>query len=135
MTEPVEREEYSAKQIATRINVDAKVLRKFFRSEASTVEPVGQGGRYIFDAADLPKIREEFENWNSNKKPRAAAGPAKKKGRSAPAAAEVIEHEEEILEFDDDPSEEDLDDLDELDDLAEFDDGFFEEDNDEEEKD
>lgn len=58
-----ERETYTAKQIAGRCGTDAKTMRKFFRSSHSTVEPVGQGGRYEFDAADLPKIQREFTAW------------------------------------------------------------------------
>lgn len=123
-----ERETYTAKQVATRIGTDAKTLRKFFRTDASTVEPVGQGGRYEFDAADLPKIREEFEKWNSGKTTRAPKdsgekAPRKSRGRSAPAHADLIEEDDEILELDDDdelddePSDDELDDIeDELDD-------------------
>lgn len=58
-----ERETYTAKQVAARCGTDSKTMRKFFRSSASTVEPVGQGGRYEFDAADLPKIKSEFATW------------------------------------------------------------------------
>lgn len=58
-----EREVYTAKQVATRCGTDAKTMRKFFRSSSSTVEPVGQGGRYEFDAKDLPKIKKEFNSW------------------------------------------------------------------------
>ena len=127
---PVEREEYTAKQVATRIGTDAKTLRKFFRSPASTVEPCGQGGRYVFDAADLPKIKAEFEKWNSTKGTRTPKAEGETKStrkprgtRSAPANAVVIEEDEEVLELDDD---EELDeptdaDLDEIDDEADDD--------------
>ena len=130
---PVERDTYTAKQVATRIGTDAKTLRKFFRSPNSTVEPVGQGGRYEFDAADLPKIREEFTKWNSTKATRTPKAPGEKKprqskGRSAPANVELIEEDDEILELDDDelddeeldlePTDEELEELDdEVDDL------------------
>lgn len=120
---PVERDEYTAKQIATRLGVDAKVLRKFFRDPISTVEPCGQGGRYVFDAADLPKIKAEFEKYNSTKKPRgrqpAGEGTTKtstrSKGRQAPAAAAVIAEDDELLDLDDIDDEPTLDDLEELD--------------------
>jgi hypothetical protein len=125
-----ERETYTAKQVATRIGTDAKTLRKFFRSPASTVEPVGQGGRYEFDAADLPKIRDEFTKWNTTKtvrtpKEKKAAAP---KGRQAPAGAELIEEDDEILELDDEdeePTDDELDDIEsdvEVDDDDELDD-------------
>lgn len=57
------RDTYTAKQIAMRCGTDAKTMRKFFRSSHSTVEPVGQGGRYEFAATDLPLIRKEFDTW------------------------------------------------------------------------
>lgn len=118
---PVERDEYTAKQIATRIGTDAKTLRKFFRSPASTVEPVGQGGRYVFDAADLPKIQGEFNKWNSNKKPRGSG-----LKRSTPkAAVEVIEDDTETLSLDDDLEDDEIDDLE----LEPTDDDLEEEDN------
>jgi hypothetical protein len=122
--EPVERETYTAKQIATRIGTDPKVLRKFFRDPASTVEPCGQGGRYEFAAEDLPKIKAEFEAYQSGKKPRgrqpSEGGTTKStKGRQAPAAATVIAEDEELLDLDDlelddeEPSDLDLDEIDE----------------------
>lgn len=115
-----ERETYTAKQVATRIGTDAKTLRKFFRSSASTVEPVGQGGRYEFAAEDMKKIRDEFTKWNNNKTPRGQKGLPKvgKKGRQAPAAAEVIEEDDSVLELDDEePTDDELEEIDdELDD-------------------
>src|SRR5690606_30178741 len=67
-SEPVDT--LTAKQVATRLGTDAKNLRKFFRSKASTVEPVGQGGRYEFNASDFEKIKAEFDAWNSTKRTR-----------------------------------------------------------------
>jgi hypothetical protein len=59
------RDEYTAKQVATRCGTDPKTMRKFFRSSHSTIEPVGQGGRYVFAAKDLPKIQKEFKAWTT----------------------------------------------------------------------
>ena len=93
----------TAKQVATRIGTDAKSLRKFFRSSASTVEAVGQGGRYEFDKADLPKIKAEFEAWNSKKPARTT--------RSASAAKD--EPRRQLIDDSDIEAEElDLDELD-----------------------
>lgn len=115
---PVERDEYTAKQVATRIGTDSKTLRKFFRSPSSTVEPVGQGGRYIFDAADLPKIKAEFDKWNSTKSHRGPKSEGQVKGRrQAPRNAQVVEEDYEVVEIEEeddlleDPTEEDLADL------------------------
>lgn len=58
-----DRDTYTAKQVATRCGTDSKTMRKFFRSTHSTVEPVGQGGRYEFDARDFPQIKREFDAW------------------------------------------------------------------------
>lgn len=65
-----ERDLYTAKQVATRCGTDSKTMRKFFRSSHSTVDPVGQGGRYEFDAKDLPKIKQEFNAWQTKAKAR-----------------------------------------------------------------
>jgi len=58
-----ERKEYTAKQLARAIGVDARQLRKFFRTRASSDIAVGRGGRYNFKAEDLPRVREEFRAW------------------------------------------------------------------------
>lgn len=104
------RETYTAKQVATRIGTDSKSLRKFFRSPASTVEPVGQGGRYEFDAADLPKIQAEFDAWKAKKPVRGAAKPKgeKPKGRQAPANATVVEADDEIDDIEEEPDADEL---------------------------
>lgn len=113
--QPIDRDEYTAKQIATRIGTDPKTLRKFFRSPSSTIEPVGQGGRYVFDAADLPKIKAEFNQWNSTKAhrgPKSEGGPRGR--RQAPRNAQVVEEDYEVVEIEEEddlleePTEEDL---------------------------
>lgn len=109
-----DRDTYTAKQVATRIGTDAKTLRKFFRSSASTVEPVGQGGRYEFDAEDMPQIKQEFETWQAGQK---RGRPAKKDGTTAKKKSRVevadeLEEEEELdLDEELEPTEDELDDL------------------------
>lgn len=97
-------ETLTAKQVATRIGTDAKTLRKFFRSPNSTVEAVGQGGRYEFAKEDLEKIRSEFTNWNTNKPARAPKG--SKSTADAEPKRKVEDIPEEDLELDDDELEE-----------------------------
>lgn len=107
-------ETLTAKQVATRIGTDAKTLRKFFRSPASTTEAVGQGGRYEFAKDDLPQIKEEFEKWNSTKTTRTARGPkAEKPTRNSKPAVEEIDEVDEELELDG-PEDDELDDEDTL---------------------
>lgn len=100
----------AAKQVATELGIEAKTLRQFFRSPASTVEPVGSGGRYEFEKTDLPKIKQEFETWRSQH----AARGSKRSGKDTPPkhTQEVIEVEDaeelDIDELDDEVADEDL---------------------------
>lgn len=118
-----DRETYTAKQVAMRCGTDAKTMRKFFRSSHSTVDPVGQGGRYEFDAADMPKIKSEFASWlsrSSVKKIKAAPEIAPKKipgghgegfGTGLPNDVDYIDTELKVLEFlneDSEPTDEEL---------------------------
>ena len=122
-------ETYTAKQVATRIGTDAKTLRKFFRSPASTVEAVGQGGRYEFAKEDLPKIKAEFEKWNSAKPTRTPKAPGKNMTtvkREAPVSS--IEDVDEELDIEDDEEEPTSTDLDELDEDLELDDDELDDD-------
>lgn len=139
-----ERDTYTAKQVAGRCGTDAKTMRKFFRSAHSTVEPVGQGGRYEFAAKDLPKIQKEFTAWMKRSAGRTPINtPAKQAAQEAirnakrrverdPTGAEVtpvqvneqVEDDEELDEWgssvDREPTPEELEGMDEeldLDDL------------------
>lgn len=109
----------AAKQVATILGTEAKTLRQFFRSEASTTEAVGSGGRYEFLETDIEKIKEEFIAW---KAAHAARGSKRGAGKSTKAAAPVDEIEEveeiaELEELDDEIDDEDLElDDEELDD-------------------
>lgn len=58
-------ETYSAKQVATRIGTDPKTFRKWLRSTASPYPAVGQGQRYEFPKTDLPRIKSFFDAWKS----------------------------------------------------------------------
>lgn len=103
----------AAKQVATLLEVDAKTLRQFFRSTASTIQPVGSGGRYEFAEADVPKIREEFAAWKAGHASRGAKrtgegkSTRKRGGKNKPVEAvdEVEEVEELEIEELEDPDE------------------------------
>lgn len=99
----------AAKQVATLLGTEAKTLRQFFRSPASTVEAVGSGGRYEFNESDLPKITEEFNAWKSGHASRGnkrAEGGSTKKSRKAEAPTEIEEIEElEIEDLEDEELE------------------------------
>lgn len=105
----------AAKQVATIISgnlgtpIDAKTLRQFFRSPASTVEAVGSGGRYEFLETDVPKIQKEFEAWRAG---HASRGSKRTGGKKS--SHQIIEEVEEVEEIEElDLSDEDLDDLEE----------------------
>lgn len=101
----------AAKQVATILKTEPKTLRQFLRSDASTFEGVGSGGRYEFTDADIPKIKEEFDKWREG---HAARGTRRTAGTKADKAANVVEVEEaegiEELsdELDDEIDDEDL---------------------------
>lgn len=59
----------SAKGAAHRMGVDARVIRKFLRSNDSPFEPVGQGHRYEFTEADFVKLMKKFAKWNEKRNP------------------------------------------------------------------
>lgn len=136
-----ERETYTAKQVAGRCGTDAKTMRKFFRSSHSTVEPVGQGGRYEFAATDLPKIKKEFTAWSkraserNTRKPKDETEVKRPKEKVDPAQkAEVLRQHDDpditleqladaIDRANEEPSDEELAELEdlELDDLEDLD--------------
>lgn len=121
-------DQYSAKQIATRINTDPKVLRKFFRSEASTVEPVGLGGRYMFAKEDLDKIKQEFEAWSAGNKSRGTKRASRKTEDAPKRETQQVEELDDELELEDEePTVDDLEDL-ELDDDDELEDDELDDD-------
>lgn len=111
---------YTAKQVATRIGTDAKVLRKFLRSPESTIEAVGQGGRYEFAKADLPLLKEEFDKWNtvrpkrtSTPKVAGAIEEPRRKAEEADLPEEELEIDDELfedVELDDDEFDDEEDD-------------------------
>ena len=102
-----EKDTLAAKQVATELGTDAKTLRQFFRSPASTVEAVGSGGRYEFNASDVPQIKAEFEAWKAGHAARGSKRTGEggsKRGRAA--AQEIVEVEEvEELEIEDEDLE------------------------------
>lgn len=93
-------ETLAAKQVATILGTEAKTLRQFLRSSASTFEAVGSGGRYEFTKGDVDNIKKEFDAWRSAHAARGSKrGPSAGKGTKAAVNAEEIEEVEEIEEL------------------------------------
>lgn len=102
----------AAKQVATLLNIEAKTLRQFLRSSASTDEPVGSGGRYEFTEEDVPRIKTEFEKWRAEHAARGSKRGPKGSGKKAAAEVEEIEEVEEVEELEIEELDEELDDED-----------------------
>lgn len=100
----------AAKQVASilstnlKTTVDAKTLRQFFRSPASTVEAVGSGGRYEFAVEDIPTIEKEFEAWKAGHASRGS-----KRGAGKKSSNQIIEEVEEVEEIEELELEDELD--------------------------
>lgn len=108
----------AAKQVAALLNTDAKTLRQFFRSAASTTEAVGSGGRYEFLETDVPQIQSEFATWSETKTKRgrpAEGGTKKARKEKVRLESEIVPEVEELDELDDelDELEDELDDIEE----------------------
>lgn len=56
-------EKLSAKEIAIEWDSNARLVRKFFRSDASGVDSVGQGNRYAFTPAEVKRLAKKFAAW------------------------------------------------------------------------
>lgn len=110
-----EYDTYSAKQVATRCGTDAKTMRKFFRSNYSTIEPVGQGSRYEFDARDLPQIRREFDAWQNRSAVRKRAAQTPQKPKDDIPLSRVADAIERAQAEDPEPTDAEIFELEDLD--------------------
>lgn len=54
-------------QLAEELDTDPRTLRRFLRSEASPVENVGKGKRYMLDTKSTRLIRKQFLAWVESK--------------------------------------------------------------------
>jgi hypothetical protein len=75
----------SAKEVAVKLDTDARTLRKFLRSDAKEngTETPGKGGRYQIEAKKVASLRKRFQVWDAARTP------------EAPEAGEVHEDETE----------------------------------------
>lgn len=55
------------KTIATLLNTEARILRRFLRDPRSTFQSVGSGARYSFTDKDIPELAKRFAEWQQNK--------------------------------------------------------------------
>lgn len=65
----------NAKDIAATLDTDTRTLRKFLRSDASPIEPVGKGGRYSIEGRQMRSLTAAFKKWDANRRPADATPP------------------------------------------------------------
>ena len=64
-------ENLSAKEVASVLDTDPKTFRRFVRSHVRGIggtvgqDTPGRGGRYSFDADDMPAIADAFKAWRT----------------------------------------------------------------------
>jgi hypothetical protein len=61
-------------QVASALNTEPKILRRFLRADSNYAN-AGAGGRYVFTDDDLPTMREHFLAWLGEKAAKAPAKP------------------------------------------------------------
>jgi hypothetical protein len=58
----------TAKEVATRLDTDARTLRKFLRS-TDQVESPGKGSRYSIEAKAVRSLKKGFDAWIADRTP------------------------------------------------------------------
>ena len=59
----------TVKEAAIECNTDARTLRKFLRSDASPIAPVGKGSRYAIERKALRSLKAKFATWDAARTP------------------------------------------------------------------
>lgn len=98
---------FSAKDLAQECGTDPKTVRKFLRSHLALDEQPGQGGRYNFTKSEVNALVKAYKKWAQ---PKAEKAPKEKKSKKA-TNDEAIEIDEEVEDFDAEPEDEELDEL------------------------
>ncbi|MEV0851484.1 hypothetical protein [Nocardia fluminea] len=78
----------SAKDVADKLDTDAKTLRVFLR--AASIPKDEATNRYVFTAKDLPKLKKQFKEWREARIATTANHPMQ---NEEPAAARIAGHE------------------------------------------
>ena len=77
------------KDLAEKLSTDSKTVRRFLRKAHGDDAP-GQGGRWAIQAAQVAKLRKEFETWQKAEEERRAKA-AKELADAKDQTAEVID--------------------------------------------
>lgn len=103
----------SAKEVAKEFGTDARTFRKFMRNILEKEDQPGQGNRYAIDEKDLKKLKKRFDEWQApkTKSEEPATNGAKPKKTKTKKEVEVVDittEASEDLEVEDEPSDEEL---------------------------
>lgn len=65
----------TAKELATRLDTDARTVRKFLRADAAANEAPtpGKGARYSIEAKQVASLKKRFKAWDAARTPAAPA--------------------------------------------------------------
>jgi hypothetical protein len=58
---------FTAKEVASKFETDARTLRKFIRSPQGLDMTVGKGQRWSIEARELRSLKTRFNAWNAAK--------------------------------------------------------------------
>lgn len=59
----------TAKELAVACETDARTVRKFLRSDANTISPVGKGSRYAIEKRQVKSLTKAFKAWDAARHP------------------------------------------------------------------
>lgn len=105
----------SAKEVAEKLDTDAKTLRKFVRKTIKDAggtigeDTPGKGGRYAFEAKEVSNLRKLFRTWEATEAKARAERAAKRAAEKAAAEANSDTEDDESAE-DEDIEEDETDD-------------------------
>lgn len=57
----------TAKELAVACDTDARTVRKFLRSDANTISPVGKGSRYAIEKRQVKSLSKAFAAWEASR--------------------------------------------------------------------
>lgn len=98
----------SAKDLAEKLETDAKTLRRFLRKRGMGV---GQGNRYEIDSTSVNRLKKDFAKWVAEEAAKKAAREAEKTRKADNKVTDDEIAEETHEDNEEEPTESDLQDI------------------------